>query len=49
MIANINARIWTNNSVYVQYQENGKAKDITLANWLAFVEWVTMKVQNENS
>jgi len=48
MIVNINARICTNNSVYVQYQESGKAKDIALANWLAFVEWITIKVQNEN-
>jgi len=44
MIVNINARILTNNAVFVQYSENGKAKDAAFLSWADFITWFTKQI-----
>jgi hypothetical protein len=42
-IVNINARVTGNAAVYVQYQEDGKAKDAAFVSWLEFINWMEDK------
>ena len=44
MIVNLNVRVLTNNAVFVQYQEDGKAKDAAFLTWAEFIAWLTAKV-----
>jgi hypothetical protein len=44
MMVNVNARLCTDGSVYVQYQEDGKARDAALPDWQAFTTWMERKV-----
>lgn len=45
MIVNVNARTVTEGGIYVQFQENGRAKDAVFENWDKFVDWLKNKVQ----
>jgi len=45
MIVNVNARITGNNSVYVQYQEDGKSKDAGFSSWETFIEWLAERIK----
>jgi len=51
VITNINARRTTDGGVFVQYQEDGKAKDGVHSSWGMFIVWLTehFKVQNEKT
>jgi len=40
MIYNINARKLTDDTIFVQYLENGLAKDENHINWEAFTNWL---------
>lgn len=42
MITNLNARVLGNGAVYVQYQQDGKAKDAGFTDWNSFVGWLAM-------
>jgi len=44
VIVNVNARLLDNGHVYVQYQEDGKAKNAGFANWAGFISWLTDEV-----
>lgn len=44
MIFNLNARRLTDGTIFVQYQEDGRAKDGSHATWEAFVAWLRTKV-----
>jgi hypothetical protein len=45
MIVNINARILGNSHIFVQYQEDGKAKDAGFSSWGAFIAWLSLAVK----
>lgn len=43
-LANINARQLTNGAVFVQYQQDGKAKDAAFMTWADFVDWLRTQI-----
>lgn len=47
MIVNVNIRQTSDNELYVQYQEKGKARDKAFLNWESLIEWLKEKT-NEN-
>jgi hypothetical protein len=46
MIANINARLLSDHSIFVQYHLDGKAYDASFATWFEFAKWLRGKVEN---
>lgn len=44
MITNLNVRVLGNGAVFVQYAEDGKAKDAAFLTWEAFIAWLEDKV-----
>ena len=48
MIANINARKLTNEAIFVQYTEDGKAKDAAFMSWQDFINWLAAKIEEEH-
>jgi hypothetical protein len=44
MITNLTVRVLGNNAVFVQYHEDGKAKDAAFMDWKAFIVWLEGKV-----
>lgn len=44
MIANINARKLSDNSIFVQYHLDGKAFDASFRTWTEFADWLFVKV-----
>lgn len=49
MIVNLNVRVLTNKAIFVQYLEDGKAKDAAFTDWLLFVEWLAKTVDVDYS
>lgn len=47
MVANLNIRVLTNNAIFVQYQEDGKAKDAAFISWTEFLYWLSDTVSVE--
>lgn len=43
-ICNLNVRVLGNGAVFVQYGEDGKAKDAAFSDWKTFIDWLTSKV-----
>lgn len=44
MIFNLNVRVLGNGAIFVQYQEDGKAKDAAFLAWGEFIAWLTKRV-----
>jgi hypothetical protein len=44
MIVNLNLRTLTDKTLFIQYQEEGKAKDASFTSWSAFIEWLSYHV-----
>lgn len=40
MIVNLNVRTLTDKTIFVQYQEGGKAKDASFPTWKDFILWL---------
>jgi hypothetical protein len=49
IIFNLNARVLTDKSIFVQYQEEGKAKDASFRTWMEFADWLKTKVAHDDS
>lgn len=49
MICNFNVRVLTNGAVFVQYHEDGKAKDAAFMDWSAFIQWLTEAVRGDDT
>lgn len=45
MMVNLNIRKTSDNELYVQYQENEKAKDKAFLNWVSLIEWLKGKTE----
>ncbi len=43
-MVNLNVRVLDNGAVFVQYQEDGRAKDAAFIDWSVFLEWLAVKV-----
>ena len=43
-VTNLNVRTTGNGAIYVQYHEDGKAKDAAFVSWSEFVAWLSNKV-----
>lgn len=43
-IVNLNVRVLGNGAVFVQYGEDGKAKDAAFIDWPTFLKWLEEKV-----
>jgi len=43
-MVNLNIRVLGNDAIFVQYQEDGKAKDAAFMNWAECIEWLQSKV-----
>lgn len=46
MIVNINARKLTNDAIFVQYQQDGRAKDAAFISWDEFIIWFKAEVDS---
>lgn len=44
MIVNLNVRVLSNDAIFVQYQENGKALDAAFMTWEDYIAWLSAKV-----
>lgn len=49
MVANLNVRVLTNKAIFVQYQEDGKAKDAAFLTWADFIEWLAGLVGHDTT
>lgn len=47
-IFNINARQLDNKAIYVQYQQDGKAKDAAFPSWPDFVLWLQKQISSNS-
>lgn len=43
-MVNLNVRVLGNGYIFVQYQEEGKAKDAAFISWEDFINWLQSKV-----
>lgn len=46
---NVNARKLGNGAIFVQYQQDGKAKDAAFSSWDEYVAWLKAEVDAEQS
>ena len=44
VITNLNARVCTDGTIFVQYQEEGRAKDGSFPTWWNFIQWLELKL-----
>jgi len=49
IIYNLNARTLTDGSVYVSYDEEGKAKSASFRTWEEFADWLKSKVRHDHT
>lgn len=47
VVVNLNVRVLGNGHIFVQYQEDGKARDAGFPHWFAFLDWLRIKVSGE--
>lgn len=45
MIMNLNARTLSDNSIYLNYDEGGKAKTASFRSWEDFSKWLRNKLE----
>ena len=45
MITNLNVRQVSEGGLFVQFQEDGKAKDAVFATWESFSRWLLEKIK----
>lgn len=43
-MTNVNVRVLTNGAIFVQYQEQGKAKDAAFMTWQEFIDWLSLQL-----
>ena len=43
-----NVRVLGNGAIFVQYSEEGQAKDAGFQGWVEFIAWLTTKVGGKN-
>lgn len=47
MLANINIRVLSNETIYAQYQKDGRAFEASWGTWASFIEWLASEVEIE--
>ena len=49
MIANINVRVLGNKHIFVQYWDNGHARDAGFNSWAEFIIWLKATIAKESA
>lgn len=48
MITNLNVRVCNeNNAIFLQFQEDGRAKEAAFPDWTSFLNWLAEKVHKK--